>query len=85
MVRSVDTHGLLTHRTLISVTWRLVVIRERYDGSTDSKDHRRVNLAVRVRVERSLVTSAFVKIRDMHRNHCCLLFLDIEKLYQTLL
>ena len=61
------------------------MIRERNDGSTHSKDHRWVNLAVCVRVECPLVTSTLVKIRDMHRNHCCLLFLNIEKLYQTLL
>ena len=31
VVRSVDTHGLLAHRALISVPWRLVVVREGND------------------------------------------------------
>ena len=43
-----------------------------------------MNLAVCVRVKCPLVTSTLVKIGDMHRNHCCFLFLNVEKLDQTL-
>ena len=39
VVRGVHTHSLLAHRTLISVTGRLVMIREGDDGGTDSKNH----------------------------------------------
>ena len=43
-----DTHSLLAHGRLVGVTWRLVVVGEGDDGSTDAQNHGGVNLAVRV-------------------------------------
>ena len=41
-----DTHSLFTHGRLVGVTRRLVVIGERNNGSANTKNHGRVNLAM---------------------------------------
>lgn len=80
VVRSVDAHSLLAHSRLIRVTRRLVVVRVRDDRCTNSKNHGRVNFAVSV-----LIVLVFGQITNLHGNHGCLFFVNVEKLDQALL
>ena len=87
VVRHVHPHRLLTHRTLISVTRRLVVVGEGNNGGTDAKNHRRVNLAVRVADRNAGVLLDRVatgnKIIDGHGNHGRFLFFSVDVLDKT--
>ena len=67
VVRGVDSHGLLTHSGLVSVSRRLIVVRERNDGGTDSKDHGWVDLQMSVVV--ALLLTVLVDIIDEHGDH----------------
>mmetsp|Transcript_9533 Transcript_9533/g.28432 ORF Transcript_9533/g.28432 Transcript_9533/m.28432 type:complete len:545 (-) Transcript_9533:2521-4155(-) len=67
VVRRIDSHGLLTHGTLIGVTRRLVVVRERNDGGTDSQNHGGMDLTVGVGRRIGLIR---IEIPRIHRHHC---------------
>ncbi len=59
------THSLLAHGGLVGVPGRLVVVRERDDGSTNTQDHGGVNLAVRVGLDGGcLVLCSSLQILD---------------------
>ena len=55
------------------------MIWERNDGRADSKNHRRMNLAVSVGIYLTLV----FEVRNVHGDHCCLFFFDVDKLTET--
>lgn len=82
VVWGVHSHCLLTHSRLIAISWRLVVVWERDDRGTNSKDHSRVNFTVSVGYWLSF---SRVQIFQLHRNHCCFFFLNIQKLNKTFL
>eukprot|EP00162_Nutomonas_longa_P012559 comp21146_c0_seq1/m.44794 comp21146_c0_seq1/g.44794 ORF comp21146_c0_seq1/g.44794 comp21146_c0_seq1/m.44794 type:complete len:519 (+) comp21146_c0_seq1:402-1958(+) len=84
VVGRIHTHRLLAHRTLIRVTRRLVVVRERNDRRAHPENQRRVDLAVRVcRCIRGRILPAH--IGQVHRNQTRLLFLSVDKLNHTAL
>ena len=66
-IRYVDAHRLLSHSGLIRVTRRLIVIRKRYDRRANAENHRRMNLAVRVRA--AIDVALVAKIVGNHGNH----------------
>jgi len=85
IVASVHTHSLLTHRTLIRITRRLVVVGERDDRSAHSQNHGGMDLTVSVAVLLSLLLLGLAfplgilsKVMGEHSNHRILLFLNIK-------
>ena len=82
-VGHVHAHGLLTHRTLVSVTRGLIVVREGNDRGADAEDHGGVDLAVGVHVfdaPRFCIDALPNELVDCHRNHCRLLLLGVHVL-----
>lgn len=57
------------------------MVWERNDGSANTKDHGWVNLTVSVSIEFTLV----LKVRNVHGNHCGLLFFNIKILTESIL
>ena len=82
VVRRIDSHGLLTHSRLITVTGRLVVIWERNDGGADTENHGRMDLAVG---EGRVLCARSMQVSQTHGDHSSLFFFHIDKLNQTLL
>mmetsp|Transcript_57052 Transcript_57052/g.100154 ORF Transcript_57052/g.100154 Transcript_57052/m.100154 type:complete len:607 (+) Transcript_57052:305-2125(+) len=78
----IDAHGLLAHRRLVGVTRGLVVIREGNDGRADSKDHGRVDLAVRESRRIRLVCRQ-AQIFGLHRHHAGLFLLRVNQFHQA--
>ena len=73
------THGLLAHGRLVGVAGRLVVVREGDDGSTDSQNHGRVDLAVSVCLDGGgIIFCSCLQILHRHGNHGGLLFLCVH-------
>lgn len=79
VITRIQSHRLLSHCRLIGISWRLIVIRERYQRPTNTQNHRRMYLSMRVC---RAITTIF-QILYCHRNHQALLLNHIYKLYQS--
>lgn len=74
VVGGIHPHSLLAHGTLICVTRGLVVVWEGDDAGTDTQDHGRVNLAVRVHHLVGLLQTQTDTAKTAHINlrlSCC--------------
>lgn len=81
VVAGVDAHGLLSHCTLIGVSWRLIVVGERNDACANSEYHGWVDLTVGV----STLLAFLAQITHVHGDHCGFLLLNIQVLHQAFL
>lgn len=81
IVATVNSHGLFTHRTLIGISGRLIMIGERNNRCANAEDHRRMDLTVRVII--LLLLSVLVDIFSEHGNHSRLFLLDIKELHES--
>ena len=82
VVARVNSHSLLSHCTLIGVSWRLIVIWEWNDRGTDSQYHRRVDLTVSILVL-LLGLKIVLDIFGEHGNHSRFFLFDIKKLNEA--
>lgn len=83
VVARVNSHSLLSHCTLIGISWRLIMIRERNDRGTDTQNHRWVDLTVSILI----LLLGFKIVLDIfgeHGNHRRFFLFDIKKLNEAL-
>jgi len=82
VIRSVNSHRLLSHSRLIGVSGGLVVVWKRNNWSTDAQNHWRMNFTVR---KCGHFCTLWPQILDWHSNHGAFFFITIDKFNETLL
>ena len=82
VVRSINSHGLLSHSRLIGVSGGLIVVGKGDNWSTNAQNHWRMNFTVR---KSGHFCTLWPQILDWHSNHGAFFFITIDKFNETLL
>ena len=76
VVRGIYSHSLFPHSTLITISWWLIMVREGDNWGANTQNHRWMNFTMSVSKCLGLL---WIEIFQLHRNHGCFLFFDIQK------